>query len=53
MDRVGGRGEIVRVAVVVGFVEAGKGTSIPADCAAGNTADITRGKGNASCWYLC
>jgi hypothetical protein len=52
MDRVREREGIMRVVVVVGFVEAGKGTSILADCVAGSTADIARGKGNASCWNL-
>lgn len=52
MDRVGEREEITRVVVVVGFVEAGKGTSILADCAAGSTVGIAHGMGNAKYWYL-
>jgi hypothetical protein len=50
MDRVEEREEAMRVAVVVGFVKAGKGTSIPADSAAGNMAGITHGMGNVSYW---
>lgn len=52
MDRVGEKEEIMRVVVVVGFVEAGKGTSILADCAAGSMVGITLGMGNSNYWYL-